>query len=49
LTIQEALKHFGPDGGSVINISSIASKNPTPNSIVYSATKAAVDGISMGG
>ena len=45
LTIQEALKHFGPNGGSVINISSVASTNATPNSVVYSATKGAVDTI----
>lgn len=45
LTTQEALKHFGPDGGSVINISSVVSTNATPNSVVYSATKGAVDSI----
>jgi 3-oxoacyl-[acyl-carrier protein] reductase len=45
LTIQEAVKHFGPEGGSVINISSIASLNSTPMSVVYSATKGAVDSI----
>jgi 3-oxoacyl-[acyl-carrier protein] reductase len=45
LTTQEALKYFGPDGGSVINISSIASLNATPNSVVYSASKSAVDSI----
>ena len=45
LTIQEALKYFGPDGGSVINISSVASTGATPNSVVYSATKGAVDSI----
>jgi 3-oxoacyl-[acyl-carrier protein] reductase len=45
LTIQEALKHFGPDGGSVINISSVASTSAPPNSVVYSATKGAVDTI----
>jgi len=45
LMIQEALKHFGPQGGSVINISSLASENPTPMSLVYSATKSAVDSI----
>jgi 3-oxoacyl-[acyl-carrier protein] reductase len=45
LAIQEALKYFGPDGGSVINISSKASISPTPNSVVYSATKSAVDSI----
>ena len=48
LTIQQALKYFGADGGSVINISSIASLNPTPNSVVYSATKSAVDTITLG-
>jgi 3-oxoacyl-[acyl-carrier protein] reductase len=45
LTIQEALKHFGPEGGSVINISSIASESAVPNSVVYAATKSAVDSI----
>ncbi len=43
LTTQEALKHFGPDGGSVINIGSVATLNPTPMSVVYTATKGAVD------
>jgi 3-oxoacyl-[acyl-carrier protein] reductase len=45
LTIQEALKYFGPDGGSVINVSSVASLSAPPNSVVYSATKSAVDSI----
>jgi 3-oxoacyl-[acyl-carrier protein] reductase len=45
LTTQEALKHFGPEGGSVINISSVASESAPPNSVVYSATKGAVDTI----
>ncbi len=45
LTTQEALKHFGSDGGSVINISSVASTSAPPNSVVYSATKGAVDSI----
>src|SRR6266852_3560258 len=45
LTTQEALKHFGPDGGSVINIGSVASHSAPPNSVVYSATKGAVDSI----
>ena len=39
------MKYFGPDGGSVINISSIASTSPTPTAGVYSATKGAVDAI----
>jgi len=45
LTIREALKHFGPEGGSVINVSSVASTSAVPNSVVYSATKGAVDSI----
>jgi 3-oxoacyl-[acyl-carrier protein] reductase len=48
LTIQEALRYFGPNGGSVINISSIASLNPTPDSVIYAATKSAVDSITRG-
>ena len=43
LAIQEAVKHFGPKGGSVINISSVASTAAPPNSVVYSATKGALD------
>jgi 3-oxoacyl-[acyl-carrier protein] reductase len=45
LAIQEATKYFGPDGGSVINISSSASKSAPAVASVYSATKAAVDTI----
>jgi len=45
LATQEALKYFGPEGGSIINISSVAGVNPMPNASVYSATKAAVDAI----
>ena len=43
LTTQEAVKTFGEAGGSIINISTISSVNPVPNSSVYSASKAAVD------
>ena len=45
LATQEAVKHFGSEGGSVINISSVASSLTPPNSVVYSATKGAVDAI----
>ncbi len=45
LTIREALSYFGEGGGSVINLSSISSINPVPNSVVYSASKSAVDAI----
>ncbi len=42
---QEAVKHFGPDGGSIINISSVAATETPPAASVYSATKAAVDAV----
>ncbi|MCI0685516.1 MAG: glucose 1-dehydrogenase [Gemmataceae bacterium] len=45
LTSQEAVKHFGPDGGSIINISSVAATMTLPTMSVYSATKAAVDAV----
>jgi 3-oxoacyl-[acyl-carrier protein] reductase len=45
LASREAMKYFGPDGGSVVNISSVASTSPTPTAVVYSATKGAVDTI----
>lgn len=45
LATQEALRYFPPSGGSIINISSIASENPVPNSCLYAATKGAIDTI----
>jgi 3-oxoacyl-[acyl-carrier protein] reductase len=45
LTTQKAVEAFGADGGSIINISSVASVNPPPGASVYSATKGAVDAI----
>ena len=43
LTTQEAVKHFGANGGSIINLTSIASVGAMPTSGVYSASKSAVD------
>ena len=45
LTSQEAAKYFGPEGGSILNISSVASTLTPANGAVYSATKAAVDAV----
>jgi 3-oxoacyl-[acyl-carrier protein] reductase len=45
LTTKEAVKHMGSDGGSVVNIGSVASTLRLPYSSVYAATKAAVDAI----
>ncbi|WP_448636091.1 SDR family NAD(P)-dependent oxidoreductase [Pedobacter panaciterrae] len=46
-TIQAALKLFGDKGGNIINISSGASKMPLPGASLYSATKAALDAITI--
>lgn len=43
LTTREALKHFPAEGGSVINVSSVAAFNPVATASVYSATKGALD------
>jgi len=45
LATQEAVKLFGANGGSVINISSFAGTRPEPYSVVYAASKGAVDSI----
>jgi 3-oxoacyl-[acyl-carrier protein] reductase len=45
LATQEALKHFNADGGSIINIGSLASSLTPPTAVVYNATKGAVDAI----
>ncbi len=42
---QAAVNYFGPSGGSIVNVSSLASTGHMPNTSVYSATKAAVDSI----
>jgi 3-oxoacyl-[acyl-carrier protein] reductase len=47
LATREAVKHFGPNGGSVINISSTASAG-VPTAAIYSGTKGAVDAITRG-
>ena len=44
-TIRLALPYFGAEGGSVVNLSSISSVNPVPNSVVYSASKSAIDAV----
>lgn len=48
LTTQEAVKQFGEDGGSVINIGSAITSLTPPNASVYTATKAAVDAVTRG-
>jgi 3-oxoacyl-[acyl-carrier protein] reductase len=47
LATQEAAKYFGPEGGSIVNISSTASSATPAGTAVYSATKAAVDAVTQ--
>jgi 3-oxoacyl-[acyl-carrier protein] reductase len=43
LATREAVKYFGDEGGSVINVSSVVSEAAPPFSVVYGATKGALD------
>ena len=47
LTIREALKYLRPAGASIMNVSSIASRFPLPTASVYSATKGALDSLTL--
>ncbi|HTP35354.1 MAG TPA: glucose 1-dehydrogenase [Candidatus Acidoferrales bacterium] len=47
LATQEAVKLIGAEGGSIINISSVVGPMPLGSAAVYSATKAAVDAITV--
>jgi len=46
LTTQAALLHFHPEGGSIINIGSVAAAG-FPTASVYSATKGAVNSVTV--
>ncbi|MBW7903739.1 MAG: glucose 1-dehydrogenase [Rhodocyclaceae bacterium] len=45
LVTQEAIKHFRPEGGSIVNTSSDVSTIAPPGMAVYSASKSAVDSL----
>ena len=45
LVIRESLKHFGPAGGSIINIGSGASRSHPPGYSIYAASKAGLDAL----
>lgn len=47
LTTQAAVPKFNPKGGSIINIGSVVGRMSFPNAAVYSATKGAVDSITV--
>ena len=47
LATKEAIQLIGPEGGSVINIGSVVGSMPPPYSAIYSATKGAVDNLTV--
>jgi 3-oxoacyl-[acyl-carrier protein] reductase len=47
LATREAVKHFGNEGGSVINISSVAATKGMPGTAIYAGTKGALDAASL--
>jgi 3-oxoacyl-[acyl-carrier protein] reductase len=48
LTVQEAIKRFGPNGGSVINLSSIVGSHPVQGALLYASTKGAIETLTRG-
>ena len=42
-----AVRHFPSSGGSIVNVGTISSQNPVPMTSVYSASKAAVDTLTL--
>lgn len=47
LCTKESLKYFSSLGGSIINLSSVQSKNPIPEMAVYASTKGAIEVLTM--
>ncbi len=45
LAAREAAKHFSAEGGAIINVSSVVSEAAYAGSVVYSATKGALDAV----
>src|SRR5256884_6356510 len=48
LTVQEAIKRFGADGGSIINLSSIVGSHPVTGALLYASTKGAIETLTRG-
>ena len=45
LVTQETIKHFGPDGGSIINLSTTVTRNPPAGASLYVASKSAIEAV----
>src|SRR5258705_3116635 len=48
LNVQEAIKRFGADGGSIINLSSIVGSHPVAGTLLYASTNGAIETLTKG-
>ena len=48
LVCQQAAKHFPARGGTIINLSALNSQRSTPGSVLWAATKGAIDTLTQG-
>jgi 3-oxoacyl-[acyl-carrier protein] reductase len=48
LTVQEAIKRFAADGGSIMNLSSIVGSHPVAGALPYASTKGAIETLTKG-
>ena len=48
LTVQEAIKRFGAEGGSIINLSSIVGSHPVAGALLYASTKGSIETLTKG-
>ena len=48
LTVQAAIKRFGAEGGSIINLSSIVGSHPVAGALLYASTKGAIEALTKG-
>jgi 3-oxoacyl-[acyl-carrier protein] reductase len=48
LMVQEAIKRFGAEGGSIINLSSIVGSHPVAGALLYASTKGATEALTKG-
>ncbi len=45
LASQRAARAMGPDGGSIVNVSSALAAQPMPGQVIYAASKAAIESV----
>lgn len=48
LAVPEAIRRFGANGGSIINLSSIVGSHPVAGALLYASTKGAIENLTKG-